>query len=253
MGRAKRGLGALLATGGFTMTLVKVGADGAESWLCGKCGKPASVSAEAVGYRGHDRVLKRHLKGCAEAFWMDHGGVHLSVVSGVAQVVVARGVFSSAECALALAALADLPPGGFHAIDVGGDPDARQQIMFRVGGKTGEGLGRLVRVVIDAMAKAYPGWCLRGSHAFVLQGGKVDQPGHCDYMCNSRGVVQEDSVTVFISLSAGGRGFGLEGGGGGASTSGAGGCLCAECRDLPPWYGACWGESLFVLLPGSTD
>jgi hypothetical protein len=72
----------------------------------------------------------------------------------------------------------------------------------------------MVADVVDSLSRAYPGFVVRGSVGFVLQDGSVVQPGHCDYMRNMGGVYQEDSMTVFVGLSAGGRSFGVEGDGG---------------------------------------
>jgi hypothetical protein len=72
----------------------------------------------------------------------------------------------------------------------------------------------MIADTVDSLSRAYPGFVVRGSAGFVLQDGSVVQPGHCDYMKNRGGVFQEDSVTVFINVSARGRTFGVEGGGG---------------------------------------
>ena len=236
MGREKRKIGTVLNAGGHAMVFLRRTAGGGEDWGCGKCCGEVVISPTASVHRGQRGVFLRHQLKCVEVWRPLQGGVRLVVTGGVPKVVVSRGAFSVEDCELALS---DLPSTGFGFIGLGGVRDTRRQATFRVRAGKGGAHARMVSIVVDALGRAHPGWCLRGGEAYVIEGGSVVQPGHCDFMLDKRGELQEDSVTVFICLCAAGRAYELMGvGGGRESASGSGGCFCSQLWGVSPWAGA---------------
>lgn len=200
-GRPRRSAGCVVILDGVTFTF-----EGGRQWTCGACLAGLVVpEADAAG-RKHARTLQRHLAECspsnpellAVSRLVPVFGPHFFFVSdALSDDVVGKG------CAEA----SSLTP--WSSVGVVDAPDTRVQHRFTVGAGDREWLSDLVRLIVGALSEGWPGYVVRGGHAYVLQGGLQTQFCHVDWHTDRAGATAADSLTVFAPLSSTGRRFGL--------------------------------------------
>jgi hypothetical protein len=184
--------------------------EGRRLWGCSACRSGVRVAASASAGHGLVRALGRHLRVCNPAACGQVVTPRLEVVEGPHFFYVGKAV-GSPLLAHAHAEVSALSP---WAPVVAGSADTLAQHRFQLGAVGVEALTGVVRVVLENLCAAWPGYLVRGDQALVLQGGDQVQPSRLDWHTDRIGGPAVDSLFVIVPLSQAGRLFGLQAGSG---------------------------------------